>query len=161
MHQINNNKIKINFLENLDEKIDKQMSDDLIAYEASHRIDVNYKRLSITISNENDEVCGVLNAYTAFAEIYIDDMWVASAYRGKGYGKHLLQALEDHFKGQGFNNINLVTSAFQAPEFYRKYGFTEEFTRINKINPKLSKTFFVKFFEDENQTQGLLYDLSK
>lgn len=79
-----------------------------------------------------------------------------SAYRGRGYGRKLLQAVEDHFKGQGFNNINLVTSAFQAPEFYKKCGFTAEFTRINKINPQLSKTFFVKFFEEENQTQGLL-----
>jgi len=50
----------------------------------------------------------------------------------------------------------LVTSAFQAPDFYRKCGFTAEFTRENKKNPKLSKTFFVKFFDDEIQTQGIL-----
>ena len=131
------------------------MTADLIAYEKNHGIDVNYKRFSVTIANENNLICGVINAFTAFAEIYIDDIWVDSAYRGKGYGRKLIDALEEHFKDKGFNNINLCTSAFQAAEFYKKCGFTKEFTRINKVNPKLSKTFFVKFFENEKQTQGV------
>ena len=152
----NDKKYKIAFVDELNEELNKRMSDGFIAYEASQRIDVNYKRLSVVISNEKHIVCGVINAYTAFAEIYVDDIWVDSAYRGKGYGRLLLQALEEHFQGQGFNNINLVTSAFQAPEFYKKCGFIAEFTRINKINPQLSKTFFVKFFEEKKQTQGLL-----
>ena len=59
------------------------------------------------------------------------------------------------FKNKGFNNINLVTSAFQAPEFNRKCGYVAEFTRENTRNPKLSKTFFSKYFEDTVQTQGL------
>ena len=151
-----NTSLKITFVDSLSDELDKRMTDGFIAYEKNHGIDVNYKRFSAVLSKENNSVCGVINAFTAFAEIYIDDIWVDSAYRGRGYGRKLLQALEDHFKGHGFNNINLVTSAFQAPEFYKKCGFTAEFTRINKINPQLSKTFFVKFFEEENQTQGLL-----
>ncbi|KTD24974.1 acyl-CoA N-acyltransferase [Legionella lansingensis] len=140
----------------IDEATEKRMTKDLIAYETRHGIDVNYRRFSVVISNEKDEIFGVLNAYTAFAEIYVDDIWVDSSYRGKGYGRQLLSALENHFKGQGFNNINLVTSAFQAPEFYKKCGFKAEFTRENKKNPKLSKTFFVKFFNEDSETQGIL-----
>ena len=64
--------------------------------------------------------------------------------------------VENQFKGQVYNNINLVTSHFQAPDFYKKCGFIAEFTRINKKNPKLSKTFFVKYFDEENQFQGVL-----
>lgn len=64
-------------------------------------------------------------------------------------------ALESRFAGQGFNNINLVTSAFQAPAFYQKCGYTLEYVRKNAVNPQLSKAFFVKFFTDEVQTQGL------
>ncbi len=145
----------IAFLDKLDEEIEERMTEDLIAYEKTHGIDVNYKRFSVVISNEDNVVCGVVNAFTAFAEIYIDDIWVDSDYRDKGYGRKLLLALEEHFKDKGFNNINLCTSAFQAPEFYKKCGFKAEFTRVNKVNPKLSKTFFVKFFENTKQTQGL------
>lgn len=146
---------KIDFVDELDKNIEKHMRKDFIAYEKSHGIDVNYKRFSVVLSNKKNQVCGVINAFTAFAEIYIDDMWVDSNYRGNGYGRKLLKALEDNFKGKGFNNMNLCTSAFQAPDFYQKCGFTAEFTRINKINPKLSKTFFVKFFDDAKQWQGL------
>jgi ribosomal protein S18 acetylase RimI-like enzyme len=88
----------------------------------------------ITISDENNVVCGVINAYTAFAEIHIDEIWVDEASRHKGYGRQLLQALEKHFQGQGFNNINLVTSAFQAPEFYKKCGYSIEFTPFSTFN---------------------------
>lgn len=144
----------ITFVDQLSESLEKHMTDELIAYERNHGIDVNYKRFSVVLTNDVNAVCGVINAFNAFAEIYIDDIWVDANHRGKGYGRQLIEALEAHFKGQGFNNINLCTSAFQAPEFYRKCGFQEEFTRINKKNPQLSKTFFVKFFEEEQETQG-------
>jgi len=101
-------------------------------------------------------VLGVLNAFTAYSEIYVDDMSVDSSHCGKGYGQKLLQELENHFEGKGFNNINLVTSAFNAPEFYKKCGFTVEFVRENKANPKLTKTFFIKYFKNECQTQEIL-----
>lgn len=42
--------------------------------------------------------------------------------------------------------MNLSTYGFQAPEFYKKCGFTLEFIREDKKNPKLTKYFFVKFF---------------
>jgi len=146
---------KIEFVDVLPDDIEEKMRKDLIAYESSNGIDVNYRRFSIVLKNDND-VIGVLNAFTAFSEIYIDDMWVNKSHRGKGYGKRLLQTLENHFKGKGFNNINLVTSAFQAPEFYRKCGFTAEFVRKNVKNPKLTKTFFIKYFDDEEQHQDIL-----
>jgi len=151
-----NKSISITFVDPISEELEKRMTDGFIEYETSHGIDVNYKTFALVLTNENNIACGVLNAYTAFSEIYIDDLWVDIAYRGKGYGKALVTTLEEHFKGQGFNNINLVTSAFQAPEFYKKCGFTVEFTRVNKINPQLSKTFFVKFFNETDQKQGIL-----
>jgi ribosomal protein S18 acetylase RimI-like enzyme len=127
-----------------------------VKYEASHGIDVNYKKISLLLSNEDEEIIGVINAYTAFAEVYLDDMWVSSKERGKGYGKMLIEALKAHFKGKGFNNINLVTSQFQAPKFYESCGFQLEFIRKNDTNPKFTKYFYIYFFEDEIQKQGLL-----
>lgn len=147
---------KLEIVDEVPSNIEEQMRDDLVAYEASHGIDVNYKKFALILKHNNGEVIGVLNAFTAFAEIYIEDMWIHSKYRGQGYGRKLINDLENKFRGQGFNNINLCTSAFNAPEFYKKCGFIAEFTRENKKHPKLSKTFFVKFFEDEIQKQGIL-----
>lgn len=146
---------KISFVDTLTEDIEKTMREDLVEYETIHGIDVNYKRFALVLANTSDEIIGVLNAFTAFSEVYVEDMWVHKSYRGKGYGSKLIHALEEKFEGKGFNNINLVTSAFQAPEFYKKCGFTAEFVRENKINPKLTKTFFVKYFKNKIQNQGL------
>ena len=146
----------IRFVDQLCEPIEEKMRDDLVSYETSHGVDVNYKRFALVLSDDQNTTLGVLNAFTAFAEIYIDDMWVDSHYRGKGYGRQLIQALEDHFKGRGFNNINLVTNQFQAPEFYKKCGFELEFIRKNIKTPKLTKFFSIKYFGDEKQTQGIL-----
>ena len=147
---------KISFVDTLSEELEQRMSAGFVSYEKSCGIDVNYQRFSVLLSNEKEVVCGVINAYTAFSEVYVDDIWVDSLYRGKGYGRLLLQALEGHFTGRGYNNINLVTSAFQAPEFYKKCGYTAEFIRQNQVNPQLSKVFFVKYFSDKEQRQGIL-----
>ena len=146
----------LELVDTLPDEGEEKLSQGLIAYESSYGIDVNYEKLSLLIRSESDEVIGVLNAYTAYSEIYIDDLWVDSVWRDQGIGTRLVHELERRFGNQGFNNINLVTSAFQAPDFYRKLGYLEEFTRENKQNPKLSKTFFVKFFRDGEQTQGLI-----
>jgi GNAT superfamily N-acetyltransferase/NTP pyrophosphatase (non-canonical NTP hydrolase) len=150
------NQYKIEFVDVLPETIEKEMQKDLVNYESSYGIDVNYKRFSMILKTDTNDLVGVINAFTAFSEVYVDDMWVHSSYRGKGYGRKLLQTLEDHFEGKGFNNINLVTNAFNAPGFYQKCGFIPEFVRVNKVNPKLTKTFFIKHFKNEVQTQGIL-----
>ncbi|MBI2792813.1 MAG: GNAT family N-acetyltransferase [Gammaproteobacteria bacterium] len=152
---------KVEFVEKISDDVEEKMRKGFVEYESSHGIDVNYKSFSLILKNEKNEAVGVLNAFSAFAEIYIDDIWVDKFHRGKGYGKKLLSELENHFKGKGFNNMNLATSSFQAPEFYKKCGFNEEFVRENAKNPKLTKTFFVKFFDDEVQTQGLLKESEK
>ncbi len=146
----------IKFVDQISDQLEEKMSKDLIAYEKAYGIDVNYKKFALVLTDENGEAIGVLKAFTAFAEIYIDDMWIDSSHRSKGYGKQLIEALENNFKGQGFNNINLVTNNFQAPEFYKKCGFELEFIRKNLKNPKLNKYFFVKFFDDQEQIQGIL-----
>lgn len=148
---------RIELIDELPDNIEQQMREDLIKYETSHGIDVNYKPFHLVLF-EVDKTIGVLSAYTAFAEIYIDDLWVDSAYRNKGYGRMLLEKLEKHFEDKGFNNINLVTSNFQAPEFYKKCDYEVEFIRKNVQNPKLTKTGFIKYFKNKNQTQVVLHD---
>jgi len=141
----------------LPENIQSKITQGHIKDEANNGIVCDYNKFSL-ILKDTDNVIGAITAYTAFAEVYVDDIWVEPEYRGHGYGRKLLQDLENRFKTKGYNNINLVTSRFQAPEFYKKCGFTAEFTRVNKYNPKLSKTFFIKYFDDTEQIKGIRID---
>lgn len=145
----------IKIVANIPEALIKKREQDLEKYENSHNVTVNYRQFSLILYDDNNEPIGILEAYTAFAEIYIDDIWVDTQHRKKGLGKMLLTHLEQHFNDKGFNNINLVTSQFQAPEFYQKSGYELEFIRKNKINPQFDKYFYVKFFNNKKQTQGL------
>ena len=58
-----------------------------------------------------------------------------------------MEAVENHFKDKNFENINLTTYGFQAPEFYKKCGYKVEFIRENKKEPKLTKYFLIKHLD--------------
>lgn len=150
----------VKFVDKISDDLDRKMEKDLVSYETRHMIDVNYKKFALVFFDDNNEEVAVLVAYTCFSEIHVDDLWVARELRGKGYGKQLLEALEDHYKDKGFNNINLVTNEFQAPEFYKKCGYEIEFIRKNIHNPKLNKYFFVKYFDNQDQRQGTIPTIS-
>ncbi|MBI2792811.1 MAG: GNAT family N-acetyltransferase [Gammaproteobacteria bacterium] len=140
---------KIEFIEKLPKEINEKMEKGLKEYETSHGIDVNYTPFALVLFDEKDEVIGVLDAFSSYSSIYISDLWVDKAHRGKGYGRKLIAEVENHFKGKGLHYINTVSCAFQASDFYRKCGFKVEFVRENIKNPKLTLTFFIKYFDDE------------
>jgi len=146
----------IEFLDNLPDEIDKKVEREHEAHESSHGIICDYNNFSMVIRSGEGEPIGALSAYSAYAEIYVDDIWIDSKYRNLGYGRKLIGALEHRYKDRGCNNINLVTNGFQAVEFYQKCGFEIEFVRENKIHPKLSKIFLVKFFGGGDQCRGIL-----
>jgi len=136
--------MKIEYTENPTEEFENKISDGLGSYEEEKGIDIGYKKYAFVLA-DNKDIIGGLTGYTAFEEIYIDDLWVDKKCRGKGYGKMLVDKVYEKFKNKGFDNINLCTNGFQAPKFYEKCGYQLEFVRKKK-NPKLTKYFFIKRF---------------
>jgi len=106
------------------------------------------KRFALVLFDEKNESIGVLDAFSSYSSIHIRDLWVDTAYRGRGCGRKLMIELENHFKGNRFHNINTVSCAFQAPDFYKKCGYKVEFVMENIKNPKLTMTFLVKHFDE-------------
>ncbi len=126
------------------EEIDKAADELLTQYDTESGVEYNFKRFSF-VARENDKIVAYLTGYSYYSEVTINNLVVVKEYRGRGIGKKLIRYTEDYFKGKNFNNINLVTNAFQAPGFYEKCGFRLEFIRENKENAKLNKYFFVKY----------------
>lgn len=77
--------------------------------------------------------------------MHISDLIILEQYRNKRIGSQLIDTVENYYKNKDFENINLCTYNFQAPEFYKKCGFKVEFVRENKKNPKLNKYYLVKY----------------
>jgi ribosomal protein S18 acetylase RimI-like enzyme len=59
--------------------------------------------------------------------VEINNMFVSSEQRGKGYGKMMLTSLEDKAREFGYSTVRLDTGAFNvaAQHMYRKAGYIE------------------------------------
>jgi ribosomal protein S18 acetylase RimI-like enzyme len=129
-----------------DRKVDNFISDIFSEQKRDNAISINYAKYCFA-AYENDEIIGVVAFHTNLNEIHIHELVVHPEHRNKNVGTNLLAEVENRFSNKGFEIITLTTYDFQAPDFYRKNGFTLEFIRENKNNPKLSKYFFKKDLE--------------
>ncbi len=112
-------------------------------YAKDNGIVCDYKPFSF-VAEENGKMVGIITGNTYYKEVHIGDLLVSKDNRNNHIGSKLIKTVEEHFKNEGFDNINLSTYAFQAPEFYKKCGFTVEHIRECKDEPKLNKYYMVK-----------------
>ena len=112
-------------------------------YAQKHGITVGYEPFGF-YACENGRIIGAITGNSYYREVHISELAVDKDFRGQDIGTELINAVEDHFKGKGIENINLSTYAFQAPEFYKKCGYEIEFIRKNAAEPKLDKYYMVK-----------------
>ena len=111
-------------------------------YEASKGVQCNFRKFQI-LAKENDEIIGILIGYTAFSDVYVDELVVHEKFRRQGIGRKLLQHLEKYFDGKNYTNISLVTNEFQAPEFYKKNGY-KIISELNNIPIGYKKYHLIK-----------------
>ena len=128
-------------LEEFSDMIDTQFS----KYAIENGVSCNYKSFAF-VAKEDNEVIGIITGHSYYKEVNISDLIICKQYRNKHIGSKLVETVENYHKNKNFENINLTTYAFQAPEFYKKCGFEVEFIRENKEDPELTKFFFVKHF---------------
>jgi len=137
--------LNIEYKENLDERFYEIIDTEFNKFATKNGVTCNYTPFAF-VAKQDDEVVGIITGHSYYKEVHIGDLIVYEQYRNKHIGSKLMQAVEDFYKDKGFENINLTTYGFQAPEFYKKCGFEIEFIRENKENPKLTKYFLVKYF---------------
>jgi len=51
-------------------------------------------------------------------------LWVAAEHRSNGVGSRLLREFEAHARTRGCSIFYLTTLSYQAPEFYRRHGYS-------------------------------------
>lgn len=137
--------LNIEYKENLNEEFYQIIDEEFNKFATKNEVICNYKAFSF-IAKEEDKFVGIITGNSYYKEIHISDLIVLEEYRNKHIGSKLIEAVEDFYKSKGFENINLTTYGFQAPDFYKKCGFEVEFIRKNKKNSKLDKYYLVKYF---------------
>ena len=111
-------------------------------YATDSDVALNYEEFCF-IAEDDRQIAGVIVGRAYYNEVHIGDLIVGKEYRRAGVGSKLVTAVEDAYKGKGYEKIALTTFGFQAPEFYKKLGYDLEFVREDK-DPKLSKYFYLK-----------------
>lgn len=114
------------------DKIEKQDEElifqGLLEYNLTRIEDKNLKDLGIYIEDETGEKVGGLIGNTHGNWLFVNYLWVKKAFRKQSIGSRILQQAEQTAKERGCKYVFLDTFSFQAPEFYKRYGYSEAFT---------------------------------
>ena len=111
--------INIEYQTNLDEKYYKIIDTEFNKFASKNDVICNYIPFAF-VAMEDNEFIGIITGNSYYKEIHISDLIVLEQYRNKKIGTKLVKAVEDFYSDKGFENINLTTYGFQAPEFYKK-----------------------------------------
>lgn len=77
--------------------------------------------IGILLRSDDGKVIGGLQGNHNSNWLYINALWVDSIYRGKGYGKQMMLAVEEEVAKRGVSNAYLQTT--HALGFYQKLGY--------------------------------------
>ena len=87
---------------------------------------------------------GGIIAYASLYKIgYIDTLWIDETHRGKGYGRLLLEGIEQDLKTYGCQVVHLETFDFQGPAFYENCGY-QRFGELTYPNANLTEYYYSK-----------------
>lgn len=126
----------------VDDRLGEFINKEFSAYGEQNGVVLNYDEFCFA-AEEDGNILGVITGRAYYNEVHIGDLIVASSVRKGGIGSKLVRAVEENYRGKGYDKITLTTFGFQAPKFYKKLGYEVEFVREDK-DPKLSKYFLAK-----------------
>ena len=134
--------MEIKRFDEVDDRLGEFINKEFSAYGEQNGVVLNYDEFCFA-AEEDGKILGVITGRAYYNEVHIGDLIVAPSVRKGGIGSKLVRAVEDNYRGKGYDKITLTTFGFQAPEFYKKLGYEVEFVREDK-EPKLSKYFLAK-----------------
>ncbi|MHC8382427.1 GNAT family N-acetyltransferase [Pseudomonas sp. LB3P14] len=115
----------------------------LRAYNASKAGVTVPEPIALLVRDDNDEILGGLYGRVFYQWLYIELLSVPEQARGQGMGSKLMQMAEDLAREKGCIGVWLDTFDFQAPEFYKKLGYSE-FGQIADYPPGHKRFFLQK-----------------
>jgi len=99
----------------------------LLEYNLARIENKDLKDLGIYFQDETGAKLAGLIGDTHGNWLTVKYLWVSEELRGKSIGSQILKQAEDTAKERGCKYVFLDTFSFQAPLFYKKYGYKEVF----------------------------------
>lgn len=116
---------------NISEKDQNSIFQGLLEYNHSHLEAKEPEDLGIYLRNEEGMVTAGLVGSTFGLWLMVRYLWLSEELRKQGIGSRILLKAEETAKERGCRYVFLDTFSFQAPDFYKKHGYTEVLTLEN------------------------------
>jgi GNAT superfamily N-acetyltransferase len=101
------------------------------------------ENLCFVLEDPEGEIVGGVIGAVYWNWLYINLMWVREDLRGQGFGRLLLARIETEGHSRGAKHAYLDTFSFQAPAFYKKFGY-KVFGRLKNFPDGHTRFFLSK-----------------
>lgn len=108
-----------------DSELDSRLSKELDTYNFAAVGESNLKEFTVKVEERSGELVAGLSGWTWGTCAGIGMVWVREESRKEGWGGRMLEAAEDLARERGCRQLLVSSFTFQAPDFYRRNGYTE------------------------------------
>jgi len=102
----------------------KVMVDGMLAYHANNGHPRETQIYSVLLRNQNNEVKGAVVVSFLYQGMHIDSLWVDESLRNQEWGSKLMKMVEEEAIKRECSIAYTDTFTWQAPEFYKKHGYS-------------------------------------
>jgi GNAT superfamily N-acetyltransferase len=115
----------------------------LSAFNEAHAGPSQWSPVWLFARDKQGQLKGGLRGSTSWSWLYVETLAVAEPYRRQGIGAALLVRAEAVALARGCIGIYLWTTSFQAPDFYKRFGF-QQFGHLPDLPPGHSGHWLMK-----------------
>ena len=108
-----------------DSALDSRLSKELDTYNFAAVGESNLKEFTVKVEESSGELVAGLSGWTWGTCAGIGMVWVREDSRKEGWGGRMLEAAEELARERGCRQLLVSSFTFQAPDFYRRNGYTE------------------------------------
>jgi ribosomal protein S18 acetylase RimI-like enzyme len=108
-----------------DAELAARINRELTAYNNAATGATDEADLTVRVVDPDGELVAGLTGWTWGGRAGINTVWVRADRRREGWGGRLLRAAEQEARRRGCTEISVASFSFQAPDFYRRHGYTD------------------------------------
>lgn len=105
--------------------------------------EAGFQSLGVFMRDEKGSLVGGVWGYVNWNWLWVGAVWLSDVLRGSGYGRQMMETLEQAARERGCKYSHLDTFSFQARPFYEGLGY-EVFATLDDYPPGHQRFFMKK-----------------